>query len=159
MSFWMQKRKRLTHGSPPMSAARPAQGVPQRSLCPKLLTTTSRGCDAPCAPPQGDLLRDSDHRTLPPPGEQRGGSPHRDVLSRRVCPPGRGYHRGPLGQQGIRIHHQRAEQESVCQYRSMAQPFSAGRKVSICLCGWHLPQAELGRRIRKCGRIGGDCRQ
>ena len=27
-----------------------------------------------------------------------------------------GYYRGPVGQQGIRIHHQRTEQESLCQH-------------------------------------------
>ncbi len=29
-----------------------------------------------------------------------------------------------------------------------------GSKVSLCVCGWNLPETKLGRRIRKCG-----CRQ
>ena len=34
----------------------------------------------------------------------------------------RGHHRSPMGQQGVRLHHQRAEQESLCQHRGLAQP-------------------------------------
>ena len=40
-------------------------------------------------------------------GEQRGGSPHRDVPGRRFRAPGGGHHRGVVGQQGLaRYHHQ-----------------------------------------------------
>ncbi len=49
--------------------------------------------------------------------------------------------------------------KSLCQYRSLAQPFSARRQVPVCVCGWHPPQTELGRRIRKCSCFGCDCYQ
>ena len=32
-----------------------------------------------------------------------------------------------------------------------------GRTLSIRLRGRHLPVPQLGRRVRKCGRFGGDC--
>ena len=37
-----------------------------------------------------------------------------DVSGRRIRPACRGHHRGPVGQQGLSLHHQRAKQESVC---------------------------------------------
>lgn len=49
--------------------------------------------------------------------------------------------------------------KSLYQHRSLAQPSFTRRKISLCLCGRYLPQAQLGWRIRKCGRFGGDCRQ
>ena len=49
------------------------------------------------------------------------------------------------GQQAVRLHHQRAEQESLCQHRDLAQPPLARRQVPLCVCGRYLPQAELGR--------------
>ena len=51
------------------------------------------------------------------------------------------------------------EQESLCQYRSLEEPTASGRQVPLCVCGRDLPQAKLGRRIRKCGRSCGDCRE
>lgn len=41
--------------------------------------------------------------------------------------PGRGHHRGTVGQQGFARHHQRAEQESLRSHRGLAEPFIAGR--------------------------------
>ena len=49
--------------------------------------------------------------------------------------------------------------KSLRQYRGLAQPSSARRQVPLCVCRRHLPQAKLGRRIRKCGCFGGNCRQ
>ena len=46
-----------------------------------------------------------------------------------------GHHRGPLGQQGVRFYHQRTEQESLCQYRSLEKPPASGRQVPLCVCG------------------------
>ena len=43
------------------------------------------------------------------PGEQRGGSPYRDVPGRRVRAPCGGHHGGAVGQQGLARHHQRTE--------------------------------------------------
>ena len=31
-----------------------------------------------------------------------------------------------------------AEQESLCQHRSLAKPSAAGRQIPVCLCGWDL---------------------
>ena len=36
------------------------------------------------------------------------------------------------------------EQEGICEYRELAKA-AADRAVSVRLCGWHLPEAELGR--------------
>ena len=52
---------------------------------------------------------------------------YRDVSGRCVCAPGGGHHRGVVGQQGVCIHHQRAEQKSLCQHRSLAQSPPAER--------------------------------
>ena len=43
------------------------------------------------------VLRDSHHRAVSPPGELRGGGPHRDVSGRRFRAPGGGHHRGAVG--------------------------------------------------------------
>ena len=43
--------------------------------------------DASCTASQGDLLRNCHHRAVPPPGEQCGRGPNRDVPGRRVCAP------------------------------------------------------------------------
>ena len=51
---------------------------------------------------------------------------------------------GALGQQGIAVNDQRAEQEGVCEHRELAEA-TADRAVSVRLCGWRLPEAELGR--------------
>ena len=59
------------------------------------------------------------------------------------------------GQQGLARHHQRAEQESICPHRGLAKPSLAGRALSVCLCGRHLPAPQLGRRVRKCSCFGG----
>ena len=40
-----------------------------------------------------------------------------------------------------------------------AQSPFAGRQVSVCLRGWHLPAAQLGRGVRKYGRSCGKRRQ
>ena len=39
------------------------------------------------------------------------------------------------------------------------QPPFAGWSVSVCLRGRHLPAPQLGRRVRKCGNSGGNCRE
>ena len=49
-----------------------------------------------------------------------------------------------LGQQGIAVHDQRTEQEGICEHRELAKAAADG-PVSVRLCGWHLPEAELGR--------------
>ena len=35
----------------------------------------------------------------------------------------------------------------------------AGRALSVCLRGRYLPAPQPGRRVRKCGDSGGDCRE
>ncbi len=80
------------------------------------LTTTSGDVTLKVPKLKGYLFRNSDHRAVSPASEQRGGSAHRDVPGGRLCAPRGGYYRGPLGQQGISLHHQRTEQESVCPY-------------------------------------------
>ena len=82
-----------------------------------------------------------------PPGEQRGGGPHRDVPGRRFCAPCGGHHGGTVGQQGFTRHHQRTEQESLRSHRGLAEPPLAGRTLSIRLRGRHLPAPQLGRRV------------
>ena len=47
-------------------------------------------------------------------------------------------------------------EEGVCPHRGLAQSSFAGRKVPVCLRGWHLSAPELGRRVRKRGHTGGD---
>ena len=44
----------------------------------------------------------------------------------------------------VSVNDQRAEQEGVCEHRELAEA-TADRAVSVRLCGWHLPEAELGR--------------
>ena len=88
-----------------------------------------------------------------------GGGPHRDVPGRRFCAPGGGHHGGTVGPQGLARHHQRAEQESLRSHRGLAEPPLAGRALSVCLCGRHLPAPQLGRRVRKCSCFGGDRRE
>ena len=44
-------------------------------------------------------------------------------------------------------------------YVHIEEPPFARRTVSVCLCGWHLPAPQLGRRVRKCGGFGGDRRE
>ena len=39
------------------------------------------------------------------------------------------------------------------------KPPLAGRALSIRLRGRHLPAPQLGRRVRKCGNFGGNCRE
>ena len=73
--------------------------------------------------------------------------------------PGRGHHGGTVGQQGLARYHQRAEQESLRPHRGLAKPSLAGRALSVCLCGRHLPAPQLGWRVRKCSCFGGDCRE
>ena len=52
------------------------------------------------------------------------------------------------------------QQESLCQYRSLEEPTASGRQVPLNVyVDRDLPQAKLGRRIRKCGRSCGDCRE
>lgn len=114
---------------------------------------------APHAAAQGRVLRDSHHRAVSSPEEQRGGSPHRDVSGRRLRAPGGGHHRGTVGQQGVARYHQRTEQESLCSHRGLAQPPVTGRALSIHLCGRHLPAPQLGRRVRKCFCFSGDRRE
>ncbi len=63
---------------------------------------------------------------------------------------------GTVGQQGLARHHQRAEQESLCPHRGLAESSLAGRAVSVCLRGRHLPAPQLGRRVRKYCCFGGD---
>ena len=53
--------------------------------------------------------------------------------------------------------YKRQEQEGVCPHRGLAKPSFAGRKVPVCLRGWHLSAPELGRRVRKRGHTGGRC--
>ena len=72
------------------------------------------------------------------------GSAHRDVLGGRIGAACRGHHRGALGQQGIAVHDQRTEQEGICEHRELAEAAADG-PVSVRLCGWRLPEAELGR--------------
>ena len=47
------------------------------------LTTTSGDVTLHVPPAQGRVLRDGHHRAVSPPGEQRGGGPHRDVSGGR----------------------------------------------------------------------------
>ena len=61
---------------------------------------------APHAPAQGRILRDGHHRAVSPPGEQRGGSPHRDVPGGCFRAPCGGHHGGTVGQQGFARYHQ-----------------------------------------------------
>ena len=49
--------------------------------------------------------------------------------------------------------------KAYVKHRGLAQSSSARRQVPLCVCRRHLPQAELGRRVRKCGCFGGNCRQ
>ena len=44
-------------------------------------------------------------------------------------------------------------------HRGLAESSLAGRAVSVCLCGRHLPTPQLGRRVRKCCCFGGDRRE
>ena len=37
--------------------------------------------------------------------------------------------------------------KSVCPHRGLAKPPSAGRTLSVCLCGWDLPAPQLGWRV------------
>ena len=60
---------------------------------------------------------------------------------------------------GLACHHQRAEQESLRSHRGLAEPPVTGRALSIRLRGRHLPAPQLGRRVRKCGNSGGNCRE
>ena len=52
-----------------------------------------------------------------------------DVSCRRIRAPSGGHYRGAVGQQGVRDHHQRTEQESLCSHRGLAQPSPARRKI------------------------------
>ena len=47
-------------------------------------------------------------------------------------------------------------ERALCPHRGLAQSSFAGRKVPVCLRGWHLSAPELGRRVRKRGHTGGD---
>ena len=80
----------------------------------------------------------AEHRAVSPPGEQRGGGPHRDVPDRRFRVPGGGHHRGVVGQQGFSRHHQRAEQESLRPHRGLAESPLARQALSIRLRGRHI---------------------
>lgn len=48
-----------------------------------------------------------------------------------------------MGQSGICIDHQRLESKSIYSHRRMTKS-RAFREISICLCGWNLPQRQLG---------------
>ena len=90
------------------------------------------------------ILRDSHHRAVSSPGEQCGGSAHRDVSGRRLRAPCGGHHRGLAGQQGFARYHQRtAEQKSLRSHRGLAQPSVTGRALSIRLRGRHLPAPQM----------------
>ena len=75
---------------------------------------------------------------IEPPGEQRGGSPHRDVPGGRFRAPCGGHHGGTVGQQGLARYHQRAEQESLRPHRRLAEQPHASRALSIRLRGRHI---------------------
>ena len=70
------------------------------------LTTTSGNVTLHMPPAQGRVLRDSHHRAVSSPGEQRGGGAHRNVPGRRFRAPCGGHHGGTVGQQGLSRHHQ-----------------------------------------------------
>ena len=56
-----------------------------------------------------------------------------------VCTQGGGHHRSTVGQQGVCIHHQRAEQKSLCQHRSLAQsPLQGGKYPYVYVDGIYL---------------------
>ena len=119
-----------------MSAARPVRAtaaatttgiLPRPPMTLRSTSPDSRAC--PLRLP---------HPAVSPPGEQRGGGPHRDVPGRRFRAPGGRHHRGTVGQQGFARYHQRAEQESLRPHRGLAQSPLAGRALSIRLRGRHL---------------------
>ena len=67
-----------------------------------------------------------------------------EALMEMYGAPRRRYHRSAMGLQGFFLNDQRTEQEGICEYRELAKAAADG-PVSIRLCGWRLPEAELGR--------------
>ena len=113
-----------------------AQRGPSGATAAAIMTATSPRppvTSRPHAAAQVRVLRDSHHRAVSPPGELRGGGPHRDVSGRRFRAPCGGHHGGTVGQQGFARHHQRAEQEILCPHRGLAEPPLCRRTVSVCL--------------------------
>ena len=90
-------------------------------------------------------LRDGDHRALPPAREFGGRGSDRDVPGRRVGAPGRGHHRGAVGNAGVAEHSVQPEQVDLRQDRSLAASPDRGR-ASVLVPGRHRHEADLGRR-------------
>ena len=67
-------------------------------------------------------------------------------LAGGIRPESGGYYRGAVGLQGVPRYDQQSEQKGLRPYRRMAAA-QAPVRVSLCLSGWHLSQAKLGRRI------------
>ena len=90
-------------------------------------------------------FRDSDHRALSPAGEFGGRSPDRDVSGGHFGSPGRGHHRGAMGNPRQPEHGVEPEQEDLRQDRGLAEPADRGR-ASVSLSRWDRDEAQLGRR-------------
>src|SRR5262249_46237123 len=140
------------HPPAPRAPPRPP-GPPRRRLPPHLAHQAWR-VRPESPPPAQAALRDADHRALPPPRVLRGGGPHRDVPGRRLRPPCRGHHGGPVGYEGQPEHGQRAEPDGLRPHRGVAEPPRRGR-APLRLPRRHLAETDLGRRGPQRGGPGG----
>ena len=104
----VQPEKKPEKKPEPKPQPKPQQPKPQKPETPKAAhkaPEVPKAAETPAAPAQGCVLRDGYHRAVSPPGEQRGGGPHRDVFGWRLRAPGGGHHRGVVGQQSLARHH------------------------------------------------------